>query len=254
MEKLISKKGLNRKYQKVNGKLEYTRKYFDRWNKNEKKNKETKWEKPVPFASPNLVPRYRNFLRKNLDIVIAGSAGGKIISVTSILARAAILSGLYARQRDDYPVTVRTGYSISFLTLAGDQMETGDITSPGILLILSRDGLNRARQYASKMKANQRIYIMGDLLPIKSRAKKFAINLDKIEQHISKKNMAFFVLGSLLKQEKILPLEAFKEAIQLTPLDDQDEKFLLLEKASSVIFKTNQLSRGKASPGPGRPH
>lgn len=225
MEKLISNKGLDRKYQKVNGKQEYTQKYF-----------KTKLKKPVPLSSPSLVPRHKNFLGKKLDIVIAGSAGGKIISTVSILARAAILSGLYARQRDDYPVTVRSGYSISFLTLGRDHTETGDITSPDILLILSQDGLNRAGQYAPKMRANQQIYIMGDLLPIKSRAKKFAINLDKTNRHISKKNMAFFVLGSLLKQEKMLPLEAFKEAIQLRPLDDQDEKFLLLEKSSPIIF------------------
>jgi Pyruvate/2-oxoacid:ferredoxin oxidoreductase gamma subunit len=48
-------------------------------------------------------------------LVIAGSAGGKVRSTGRVLGEAAILSGLWAAQQDDYPVTVQTGHSISEL-------------------------------------------------------------------------------------------------------------------------------------------
>ena len=65
--------------------------------------------------------------------VIAGSAGGKVRSAARVVGEAAILSGLWAAQQDDYPVTVQTGHSISEL-----------IFSPRPILLHRRDPARRA--------------------------------------------------------------------------------------------------------------
>ncbi len=62
--------------------------------------------------------KHQSQLKGSLDVVFAGSAGMKIGSTGILFARAAIMSGLRAVQRDDYPVTVRTGHSLSSVKLS----------------------------------------------------------------------------------------------------------------------------------------
>ena len=72
-------------------------------------------EKPLrPRAFPAL---FASTLDHEFRFVIAGSAGGKVRSTARMIGEAAILSGLWAAQQDDYPVTVQTGHSTSELIL-----------------------------------------------------------------------------------------------------------------------------------------
>ncbi len=70
--------------------------------------------KPILPANP-LPAQFTSSLASEFRLVIAGSAGGKVRSTARVLGEAAILSGLWAAQQDDYPVTVQTGHSISEL-------------------------------------------------------------------------------------------------------------------------------------------
>ena len=62
-----------------------------------------------------LQPLFTSSLEREFRLVIAGSAGGKVRSAAKIAGEAALLAGLWASQADDYPVTVKTGHSISEL-------------------------------------------------------------------------------------------------------------------------------------------
>jgi 2-oxoglutarate ferredoxin oxidoreductase subunit beta len=65
-----------------------------------------------------LETRFTSDLKRRVSIVIAGSAGGKVRSAARLLGQAATLCGLWAAQRDEYPVTVGTGHSVSDVVLS----------------------------------------------------------------------------------------------------------------------------------------
>jgi len=80
-----------------------------------------------------LEPRFAAHIDGRFRMVIAGAAGGKVRSAGHLLGQGGLLSGLYATQRDDYPVTVMAGHSVCEVVL--DTMPIGytGIVRPNVL-------------------------------------------------------------------------------------------------------------------------
>jgi 2-oxoglutarate ferredoxin oxidoreductase subunit beta len=81
-------------------------------------------------------------LLRRTDILIAGSAGQKIRSIATLLGAGGIMSGLHATQKDDYPITVRTGHSAAEVILSPEPVRYTGIEVPDVVLVLSQDGLS----------------------------------------------------------------------------------------------------------------
>ena len=90
-------------------------------------------------------------LDRRYALLVAGSAGGRVRSGVRLVAQAAIRSGLYAAQADDYPITVRTGHSVSTLVLSPEPLDFAGVNVPDAVVILSEDGLAKARPYLPRL-------------------------------------------------------------------------------------------------------
>lgn len=102
-----------------------------------------------PEAEPALAAaapgRFPHRLGGPAGIVIAGSAGERIQTAAAILGQAAVLSDLVFTQKNDYPVTVGTGFSLSELKMSpGPILYTG-IDRPDAIVITSADGLREVQ-------------------------------------------------------------------------------------------------------------
>lgn len=97
-------------------------------------------------AAPGAPPRaFAPRLERPFGVVVAGSAGERVQTAAAVLAQAAVLSGLHAIQKNDYPVTVGSGFSLSEVKLSpGPILYTG-IDAPDAVLIASADGLREVR-------------------------------------------------------------------------------------------------------------
>jgi Pyruvate/2-oxoacid:ferredoxin oxidoreductase gamma subunit len=73
-------------------------------------------------------------------VVTAGTAGERVQTAASLLAEAAMLAGLNATQKNDYPVTQGTGFSLSELILSSHEILFTGIEKPDAVLVLSEDG------------------------------------------------------------------------------------------------------------------
>jgi len=100
-------------------------------------------EAPRAEAAP--VPRFPHRLEGPLTVVIAGSAGERVQTAAALLCQAAVLSGLHCVQKNDYPVTVGTGFSLSEVKLAPEPILYTGIDSPDAVIITSADGLKEVR-------------------------------------------------------------------------------------------------------------
>lgn len=88
---------------------------------------------------------HRSPLDRRLEIVLAGSAGMRVRTAAQLLARAAVRSGLYATQKDTFPVTVMKGFSLSELILSPEPIDDLQISGPDRLVIVSQDGFEKSR-------------------------------------------------------------------------------------------------------------
>jgi Pyruvate/2-oxoacid:ferredoxin oxidoreductase gamma subunit len=78
-------------------------------------------------------------------VVIAGSAGEKVQTAAAVLSQAAVLSGLHCIQKNDYPVTVGSGFSLSEVKFSPEPILFTGADAPDAVLIVSVDGLREVR-------------------------------------------------------------------------------------------------------------
>jgi pyruvate/2-oxoacid:ferredoxin oxidoreductase beta subunit/Pyruvate/2-oxoacid:ferredoxin oxidoreductase gamma subunit len=97
---------------------------------------------PAEAASENGgSPAFAHSLERTIGLVLAGSASERVQTAAKILASAALSCGLYATQKNDYPVTVGTGFSVSEVILAPEPILYTGIETPDAVLVVSQDGV-----------------------------------------------------------------------------------------------------------------
>ena len=88
-------------------------------------------------------PKYQSPLASTRQGVIAGKAGEKTITAATIFSKGALLSGLWVSQRNDYPVTVKSGYSLSEVILSPQEILYTGLTSPDFMLLLFEEAVTK---------------------------------------------------------------------------------------------------------------
>ena len=170
-----------------------------------------------PFKIKPLSSNYTSNLCGRKEIVISGSAGSKINSAASIFGRAAVLSGLWVTQRDDYPVTVKTGHSISEVIICPEKIKSTSITAPDLLIILSTEGFQKSNHLISTLTSKSLLVLNADLPDVQTNAKKILINFKVGKPSaIRKEYWGIMTLARVLKLLTLFPLEALTEAITIS--------------------------------------
>lgn len=183
-----------------------------------------------PTLQPNpLDPAaFQSQIRGRCHIVVAGAAGQKIRSTAHAFGRGAVLSGLWVTQKDDYPVTIMTGHSVSEIILSSEQIGFTGILKPEVLVILSPEGLSKVYYHLAALTSDDVVYLNAALAPIETRARQVLIDFKKLGPvRISKDNMAVLALSIMLRDTGLYPVDAFREAIrtgQRAPIAEENLK------------------------------
>lgn len=168
----------------------------------------------TPMPAHPIQLKYKNNLDRRLGFVIAGAAGKKINSAATLFCHGAVLSGLWATQRNDYPVTVKSGHSISEIILAPNEIQYTGISKPDVMLVVFKEGLSSASDQISRMDEKDLLIINNELLPVQTHAKLIPIDFKGIDRWSNRKEYwTIIALAALLGEMKIFPVEAFKEAL-----------------------------------------
>jgi len=118
--------------------------------------------KPVHLTNP-LETTFSHNLDGPRAIIIAGAAGARVRTAGHVLGTAATLSGLWTTQRDDYPVTVRSGHSMSHILISPDPIHFTGIANPDVLFVLSEEGWEKIAALARRMDGTQCVFALPEL-------------------------------------------------------------------------------------------
>jgi Pyruvate/2-oxoacid:ferredoxin oxidoreductase gamma subunit len=123
-----------------------------------------------------------------------------------------MMSGLWATQRDDYPVSVMSGYSVSEVILSRDEILYMGIEKPDILAVLTPEGLSQVPRQLRAMDEAQTVYVVPELAQhVQTRARKIVFNFGRAAP--SKKSLALSATAAIVRHANLYPLAAFREAI-----------------------------------------
>ncbi len=154
--------------------------------------------------------KFGNSLEHQIRLGMAGSAGMKIVTTANLFCQGALASGLWATQRNDYPVTVMTGFSLSEVILDSEEVIFTGFAKPDILIVLSSEGLQRVRSQIRNLEEGDMLFINSKLLPVQTRAKIISLDLRAARK---KSQWAIWGLAELLHQTQIYPIEGLRDAI-----------------------------------------
>lgn len=168
-----------------------------------------------PLTAPQpIAAKYAAGLERETRCMFAGAAGSKINTAAAAFCRAAVLSGLHATQRNDYPVTVKSGHSIAEVIVSPHEIGFTGITRPDILLVLFEEGLARVRDRIAGLTASDTLYINRELLPIQTQARRVEIDFKQAgDLGARKEYRAMMALALILRDTQLFSLEALREAV-----------------------------------------
>jgi 2-oxoglutarate ferredoxin oxidoreductase subunit beta len=170
--------------------------------------------KQVARAKSSIQPSHSNAVGKQTGIVIAGSAGQKIRSTATLFAEGSIFAGLSATQKDDYPITVQTGHSVSEIIVSPEPIDYTGIDSPDFLVVLSADGLARVRARIEKLSPGCILYAEETLGLPATKAQLRRLPFAKLAKRVGRSYLATAALAALLEDSRIFPSQAFAAAIE----------------------------------------
>jgi Pyruvate/2-oxoacid:ferredoxin oxidoreductase gamma subunit len=166
-----------------------------------------------PAPPREIVVRFEADLEDPLGVIVAGSAGQRVRSGAGVLGRAAIACGLYATQKDDYPITVRTGHSLSEIILSSSEIHSTAIASPDVLILLSEDGLGQVAGRLAGMEPGGLVLADEGLeVKVPEGVAFRALPFRKRARALGKASVTVLALGAFLGVRPVLPEAAYLEA------------------------------------------
>jgi pyruvate/2-oxoacid:ferredoxin oxidoreductase beta subunit/Pyruvate/2-oxoacid:ferredoxin oxidoreductase gamma subunit len=171
--------------------------------------------RPIPIE-------FEHRLTTPIELMVAGSAGAKVRSAARLFGEAAIRSGLWVTQRDDYPITVRSGHSISTLTLALEETPVVGAGVPDVLVILSEEGLAKARPTLQQMTATTVVVATPGLVAEPAAARVDVVDPVEDGARVGKAQRALAVLAATLGRLELFPGEALRRAATDGPFAEQN--------------------------------
>ena len=186
--------------------------------------------KPLPKPRP-IEPRFSSTLDRPFRLVVAGSAGGKVLSSARLVGEAALLSGLWAAQRDDYPITVKAGHSVAELVLSPREIEYTGIDRPDAMVLLSRDGVSKVGHQLATMQPGDRVFVVPEVAGVETKATVTIIDPRQAPVKLAAGRVSLYCITKALKELGVIPIESLEAAATLRPGEHAGEKMETIQAA-----------------------
>jgi 2-oxoglutarate/2-oxoacid ferredoxin oxidoreductase subunit beta len=120
-----------------------------------------------PHPPPHrIAARFAPLFKDRREVLLLGSAGQRINTAGEILCLAAMTAGLHVTQKNDYPITVLRGHSVSEVVLSTTAVGYTGIQAPQAVLVLSAEGVQRRKEIFGTLDHNARVIAAkGQALP-----------------------------------------------------------------------------------------
>ncbi len=100
----------------------------------------------APVGPPAAIePSAESPLRDRCEVLLLGSAGQRIITAGQLFCLAGVAAGLHATQKNDYPITVMRGHSITEIILSRTAIGYTGIENPAVIVALGQEGIERRK-------------------------------------------------------------------------------------------------------------
>ena len=147
------------------------------------------------------------------EVIILGNAGQRVVTAGEILCLAGLSAGLNATQKNDYPITVLRGHSISELVLSTEKIGFTGILNPKVIVALSQEGVDRRKDFFANLD-EETLILQAPKVTLPS-CKATVMEIDFKAQGIKSQDQALASLAILAKQRKVISFEMLRSALKV---------------------------------------
>jgi pyruvate/2-oxoacid:ferredoxin oxidoreductase beta subunit/Pyruvate/2-oxoacid:ferredoxin oxidoreductase gamma subunit len=147
------------------------------------------------------------------EVVLLGSAGQRVVTAGELLCLAGAAAGLQATQKNDYPITVLRGHSVSEVVLSREAIGFTGIDQPHVVIALAAEGIARRGRMLAGLPAEALVLkANGVALPDTAAT---VLAFDFKDWGIKSQDWALAALGVLARRREVLDLEMLRSALDL---------------------------------------
>ncbi len=147
------------------------------------------------------------------EVVILGSAGQRIITAGELLCLAGASAGCHATQKNDYPITVMKGHSVSEVILADTTIEYTGIEDPSVVIALAPEGVNRRQKMLAALSSDSVVIKAAGLELPPSDA--VVIEVDFKAHKIRSQDWTLAALAVMARKTQALTMDMLTAALKL---------------------------------------
>ena len=145
-------------------------------------------------------------------LVVGGTAGERVQTAAGLLAAAAMGEGLHVTQKNDYPVTQGTGFSVSEIILGPEEILFTGVERPDAILVVSSDGARELGRSGVFGRVTDRTIVLADtdvaIPDLPCRVERFSFR-----RTVGPKMAALAAVARWLALTGALPLDALWRAL-----------------------------------------
>jgi len=167
---------------------------------------------PTPARPAAIQPAYTAPVNNRQDVIILGGAGQRIVTAGEILCLGGMTAGLKATQKNDYPITVLRGHSISELILAPDEIEFTGIERPNVVIAIGPEGVARRKDMFAALGPEALVIKPLDLEIPASRAE--VVEIDFKTLAVKSPDMALAALAVLAGMQRVVTIDMLIRALE----------------------------------------
>ncbi|BBO69315.1 hypothetical protein DSCA_32450 [Desulfosarcina alkanivorans] len=184
---------------------------------------------PVPARPAKIEARFQPPASKRQEVLIVGSAGQRIVTAGEIVCLAGMTGGWHATLKNDYPITVLRGHSVSEMVLAPQPVDYTGIEHPDVVVALADEGVGRRRKMLARLGSGTLILkAAGVTLPETGATVQ---EVDFKAQRIKAQDWALASLALLARGNRVLTMEMLEAALAVR------FKTAILETARELIHR-----------------
>jgi Pyruvate/2-oxoacid:ferredoxin oxidoreductase gamma subunit len=170
-------------------------------------------EQKPPAPPLRIEARFKPPRTDRCEAVILGSAGQRIVTAGELLCLAGITAGLHATQKNDYPITVLRGHSVSEVVLSGDPIGFTGIERPSVILALDQQGVNRKQALLKALPDEALVLTASDVRLPGSGGQ--VVEIDYKARGIRSADRALAALAVMAGRNQMISREMLTEAVKL---------------------------------------
>jgi len=166
---------------------------------------------PTPARPAKIKARFQPPAAGRQEVLILGSAGQRIVTAGEIFCLAGMTAGWHATLKNDYPITVLRGHSVSEMVLSPQPVDYTGIECPQVVVALADEGVGRRKKMLARLG--------GDTLIIKAAGvtlPETGATVQEVDfkgQKIKSQDWALASLALLAKKDRVISMEMLRAAL-----------------------------------------